>query len=75
MFHRTLAECFPYEDLPRLWECPNVHCFYHETLMKWSEVRPHERWIHSQGDLGVVATCPSCHAECVPYEDPDGANA
>jgi len=70
MFHKTLAECFPYEDLPVLFMCENEHCFYNETLLKWSEVVPKDEW--NGEELEVVPKCPSCNRTMGRFEDPDG---
>jgi len=70
MYHRLLSDCFPYEDLPVLFECINQHCFYHETLLKWSEVVVKEEW--NGETLEPVPKCPSCNTTMARYEDPDG---
>lgn len=72
MYHILLVECFPSEDLPVLYECVNRECYFHETLMKWSEVEVKERWSHQHEDLIVVPICPACHDECEEWSDQDG---
>jgi len=71
MFHRVLADCFPYEDLPTLYACVRVECFYYETLLNARECVWKHRW---DGEaLPLVPFCPSCRERLTEYEDPDGS--
>jgi len=67
MYHRTLAECFPSEEIGTLWFCSFEACFYHDSLMKWSEVETKEEW--NGVDLEVVPKCPSCQRTLRRYEE------
>jgi len=71
MYHRHLADCFPDENLPTMWCCPEVRCFYFEVLFTWSEVIPKEKWSKPKQDLAVVATCPSCGTNMLEYQQED----
>jgi len=70
MFHRMLAECFPFDDLPALYECVTTDCFYRETLLKMDEVDWRYKW--DGESLPLVPCCPSCGLKMVGYEDSDG---
>jgi len=72
MYHKTLAECFPYDELPLLYECANRHCFYHETLMKITETSHKTEWCPLAEDVLDFPACPSCGRVLDEYEDPDG---
>jgi len=67
MFSKTLAECFPHEDLPRLYSCANIHCFYHEVLMKMDEVNWKDKW--SGEELEPKPSCPSCGCDLEIWKD------
>jgi len=67
MFHRLLAECFPYEDLPTLYACVEKSCFYHETLMKTDECVWKHQW---DGEaLPLIPFCPACDKQLTEYEE------
>jgi len=70
MFHRMLTECFPYDDLPALYECVSADCFYHETLLKRDEVNWKHKW--NGESLPLLPFCPACSKQMTQYEDPDG---
>jgi len=71
MYHRLLADCFPYEDLPTLYQCVSRGCFYYETLLKYDECDWKHEW--NGESLPLLPKCPSCNETLDEYEDPDGS--
>jgi len=71
MYHRLLAECFPYDDLGTLYECVTSDCFYHETLLSYDECTWKHKW--NGESLPLLPHCPSCGLVMQEYEDPDGS--
>jgi len=72
MYHKSLAECFPFEELPTLYCCGNPQCFYNQTLLNHRESVWKNRW---NGEaLILVPFCPSCECQLEDYEDPDAQN-
>jgi len=69
MYHKSLAECFPYSELPTLYNCENSQCFYNSTLLNHREVIWKNRWTGEA--LELLPFCPSCECQLVDYEDPD----
>lgn len=67
MFIKLLADCFPVEDLPVLYECCEKQCFYFETLMKTDEVVWKHRWCKQSEDLLLQPFCPSCETQLERY--------
>jgi len=71
MYSRRLTECFPHEDLPALYECLNVHCFYFESLLKASEIHDWKNvWSHTLDDLIMKPHCSSCGERMEDYNAP-----
>lgn len=71
MYCKAIAECFPYEQLPRMWFCDNQHCFYDGVLFKATECEYKEEWNPKVEDLEMVPKCPSCNRTLTQWEDPD----
>jgi len=70
MYHKTLAECFPYSELPTLYECTDPECFYSATLLNHRDVTWKNLW--NGVELVLAPYCPSCDTMLTLYEDPDG---
>ena len=68
MFAKEIADCFPIEDLPRMYECTFTQCFYYTVLMKHDEVVWKHYWNELVEDLDLVARCPSCNSLMMEYE-------
>ena len=69
MYAKKLAECFPSENLPRMYECEQKDCFYDGTLFKHDEVIWKHQWCKVAEDLTLQAFCPACVSRLVDYED------
>jgi len=72
MYNRRLTECFPFGELPPLFECVNKTCFYFETLFRLSETSHKNEWCPLVEDVIAVPLCPSCRSYVKEFEDPDG---
>jgi len=69
MYHKLLAECFPREELPLLYQCVNKPCFYYDTLMVVSETSYRTEWCPLAEDVLDFPACPSCNSLLEEYTE------